>query len=46
MRRRISDALASPARMAAWVRRSYPKNAPEHGHSYLLALCGVDCTTR
>lgn len=25
-------------RFAAWVRQGYPKVAPTHGHSYLVAL--------
>ena len=33
-------------RLAAWLRRGYPTTAPERGHSYLIALCGMDGTAR
>lgn len=28
-------------RLASWFRKDYPRYAPERGHSYLIALCGV-----
>jgi hypothetical protein len=33
-------------RLAAWIRKGYPPTAPERGHSYLIALCGLDGTAR
>mgnify|MGYP003604204081 CR=1 FL=1 len=42
MHRRISGAVATHNRMASWIRRDYPKTAPDRGHCYLIALCGVD----
>jgi len=33
-------------RLAAWIRRGYLTTAPERGHSYLIALCGLDGTAR
>ena len=33
-------------RFAAWIRTSYPITAPERGHSYLIALCGLDKAAR
>ena len=41
MHRRISDAVA-PGRMASWIRKDYPKAAPDRGHCYLIALYGAD----
>ncbi len=41
MQRRISGAVA-PSRMASWIRKEYPKAAPDRGHCYLIALCGSD----
>jgi hypothetical protein len=31
----------APRRVVAWLRKDYPQTAPAHGHSYLVALCGV-----
>lgn len=42
MHRRITHAVATSARVAAWIRKDYPKDAPERGHCYLLALLGGD----
>ncbi len=42
MHRRISGATATPHRMASWLRKDYPKTAPDRGHCYLIALCGSD----
>lgn len=44
--RAFSTAVASPTRMASWIRKDYPKSAPERGHNYLVALCGVDYAPR
>jgi hypothetical protein len=33
-------------RLAAWIRRAYPNTAPERGHCYLIALCGLDGNAR
>jgi hypothetical protein len=33
-------------RLAAWIRKGYPTTAPERGHSYLIALCGLDGASR
>jgi hypothetical protein len=33
-------------RLAAWIRKGYPTTAPERGHSYLIALCGLDEAAR
>ena len=31
----------------SWLRKGYPPSAPERGHSYLIALCGVaSCAPR
>jgi hypothetical protein len=30
------------SRVASWIRKNYPKDAPERGHNYLAALCGTD----
>lgn len=44
--RRITGAVTASSRMASWIRRGYPRQAPQRGHCYLLALCGVDCAAR
>jgi hypothetical protein len=44
--REISTGAKSPARLALWIRKDYPRGAPERGHSYLIALCGADVATR
>lgn len=46
MHRRITPVATAPTRMASWIRKDYPKSAPQRGHCYLLALCGVDYVTR
>lgn len=28
--------------MASWIRKDYPKGAPDRGHCYLIALLGGD----
>lgn len=33
-------------RFVAWVRQGYPKVAPTHGHSALVALCPPRGTVR
>lgn len=40
MHRRVTHAVATPTRVASWIRKDYPKGAPERGHCYLFALCG------
>ncbi len=45
MRRRFTPVVATFARVAAWIRKDYPKEAPERGHCYLLALLGGDYTS-
>jgi hypothetical protein len=42
MHRRVIHAVATPTRVASWIRKDYPKDAPERGHCYLVALCGVN----
>lgn len=42
MHRRISDAVSAPNRVASWIRKDYPKAAPDRGHCYLIALCGME----
>lgn len=42
MRRRVTGAMATPTRVASWIRKDYPRDAPERGHCYLLALLSVD----
>jgi hypothetical protein len=42
MRRNVPMAVAGPGRGVSWIRKGYPRCAPERGHSYLVALCGVD----
>lgn len=42
--RSVYAATTSPNRVATWIRRGYPRSAPERGHSYLLALCGLEYT--
>lgn len=42
MHRRISGTGTAPHRMATWIRKDYPKTAPDRGHCYLIALCGAD----
>lgn len=44
--RRITDAITAPGRMASWIRKDYPTQAPLRGHCYLLALCGEDYAAR
>lgn len=39
-------AVASPGRVASWIRKDYPKDAPERGHNYLVALCGMEYAAR
>jgi len=34
--------MTAPTRVASWLRRNYPRQAPEHGHNYLIALCGAN----
>ena len=46
MHRRVTDAVAAPARMVSWIRKDYPKDAPERGHCYLLPLLGADYASR
>lgn len=46
MHRKISDTAAAPMRLASWIRKGYPRYAPDRGHCYLLALCGVDYASR
>lgn len=40
MNRNLSTAATSLGRVASWIRRDYPRTAPERGHNYLIALCG------
>jgi hypothetical protein len=42
MRRRVTYAVAIPTRVASWIRKDYPRDAPERGHCYLVALLGGD----
>lgn len=42
MRRRVTHAAATLTRVASWIRKDYPRDAPERGHCYLLALLSVD----
>jgi hypothetical protein len=37
---------ALPSRVASWIRKDYPRSAPERGHCYLLALVGDDYAVR
>lgn len=46
MHRGLSTTVASPGRVASWIRKDYPKDAPERGHNYLMALCGMDYGAR
>lgn len=46
MRRNVSTTEAGSGRLTSWLRKSYPKAAPEHGHNYLIALCSMDCSAR
>jgi hypothetical protein len=46
MYRSASTSVASPGRVASWLRKDYPKGAPERGHNYLVALCGLDDAAR
>lgn len=39
MHRRINSGAVTVGRITAWIRKDYPKDAPEHGHNYLMALC-------
>ncbi len=32
--------------MASWVRKDYPKDAPDRGHNYLIALFSMDYVPR
>jgi hypothetical protein len=45
VRQTFSKASVGPSRVVSWIRKGYPKSAPESGHSYLLALCG-NCARR
>lgn len=45
MHRRVTHAVATLTRVASWIREDYPRDAPEHGHCYLLALRGADYTS-
>lgn len=38
----LKAVATKPGRMASWIRRDYPRSAPERGHNYLIALCGLD----
>ena len=42
----ISNAANKPGRVASWIRKDYPRSAPDRGHSYLIALCGTDDAAR
>ena len=42
----IYSAAHKTVRVAYWIRRSYPRSAPDRGHSYLIALCGTDYAAR
>lgn len=42
VRRGFPVVAVGPSRLASWIRKDYPKYAPERGHSYLLALSGID----
>ena len=35
-----STAAVSHNRIASWIRKDYPKEAPERGHNYLVAPAG------
>jgi hypothetical protein len=36
------SAVAKAVRFASWIRQDHPDSAPDRGHSYLIALCGID----
>lgn len=38
----VSTAATGPVRVATWLRKDYPRSAPERGHCYLIALCYPD----
>jgi|LakMenE01Jun11ns_1017448.scaffolds.fasta_scaffold9948398_5 hypothetical protein len=42
----IYSAAHKTVRVASWIRRNYPRSAPDRGHSYLIALCGTDYAAR
>jgi|688.fasta_scaffold1402401_1 hypothetical protein len=42
----ISTTAHKRGRVASWLRKDYPRSAPDRGHSYLIALCGVDYAPR
>lgn len=44
MNRTVSTTTISPGRMASWIRKHYPRSAPERGHNYLIALCAPEGT--
>jgi hypothetical protein len=44
MNRTVSTAKTGPGRMASWIRKAYPRSAPEHGHNYLIALCAPEAS--
>lgn len=46
MHRRITDAVRALTRVASWIRKDYPKDAPDRGHCYLLAVLGADYASR
>ena len=42
--RGVSTVTSGPGRLATWIRKDYPRGAPERGHNYLIALCGLEYT--
>jgi hypothetical protein len=42
----MSSAAHKAARVASWIRKNYPRSAPDRGHSYLIALYGTDYAAR
>lgn len=46
VRQSFSPAARKPGLVASWLRKDYPRGAPDRGHSYLIALCGTDSAAR
>jgi hypothetical protein len=42
MRRGVVTVWHCPSTLACWIRGSYPRWAPQSGHTVLVALCGQD----
>ena len=42
MNRTTTISTKRRGRLTSWLRKGYPRSAPERGHSYLVALCGAE----